>query len=145
MNRKRLLVGGAAAAAPLVVPAAALAKHHMNPKFDPELRVRHDGLVICAEGPLMTEAGMGHAWVATVITQNGRKAHGMSEPYPVGAKRWDALVEVEYGRFRPGRAYAHAVMITVDGEGEVYTYEWSEHVELVHRHPGGLEMLAVDG
>jgi hypothetical protein len=135
MNLRQAITAGAAGAGSLVLPAAAYAtRKHMGPRFDATLHVRHDGLVIDAEGPVgdwTWDADYG--CIAVVIVQGDTKGTGISWPVHRDDDEWHAPhVIANYHRFRPGSAMAHGVILIPDGH-DAYSYAWSVPVQLAYR------------
>jgi hypothetical protein len=130
INRRRAL---GVALAGLVVPTdVALARHKMDSRFDRTLRVRRDGLVVAAMGPVGDWPwDSEYGYIAAVVVQNGVKGHGISARVEKGDKRWHAHVVADRHRFRPGSATAYGVLLSPDGR-EAYSYAWTVPVQLTH-------------
>ena len=134
MNRKSFLQRGAAGAAVgvsgLIVPTVAEAGHRMGPKFASTLKLARNGSHVYAHGPL--GAHDEPTYVAVILMQNGHFAHGISRRYSVRHDdQWTAVAWVDSHRLHVGPAMAHGVQVLPESE-EVYTYNWSMPVHLVH-------------
>lgn len=135
MNRKQVIAAGVAGAGTVMLPAAArAATKHMGPRFDTELTVRHDGLVIDAEGPVGEWTwDVDYGVIAAVIVQGDTTGTGLSWPVHRDDDEWHAPhVIANYHRFRPGSAMAHGVLLIPDGR-DAYSYAWSVPVQLAYR------------
>jgi len=130
MDRRKFLQAGAVGAAGLVVPAVAEGKRRkMGSRFNRRLHLTRGGGAVIARGPLDADAA---AYVAVVVVQGKRQAHGMSHRYHASDVEWQSVAHVapQHEPLRPGPAVAHGVQVSLEGD-EAYTYAWSMPVTLV--------------
>jgi hypothetical protein len=104
----------------------------MNAKFNNNLNLRGNRMIVAARGPCEWEAGDASAVVrdVTVTRDNVVASGGGSTTVQNGAPGWGPLDVSSPSQLTPGRADAHAIAFVTKTDGTTYERKWYDDVQL---------------